>query len=392
MSALGIFAASLAAGAALWLLGRAGRRSDQNAPSSQRAPRPQTEGQLAFTRLIEERSRARRERDAALLAKSPAANRPREERASDASHHPLSVGPEAVTALVRARGYETLLDFLRAHPAVSLVGISDEIEGPPAVVLSAVAVREALDRREMGFLVRDLIVREFHAKLPDGWSAGKDYEREGVFFLSELRREPYVRLVERMKARCAGVPVPSDWLPSNADDPLLVSLYEGALAELDAADQKLVGEGAMIPAPGDAYRKAMGPYWDKVDIYEDAKTFLAGYAEVPRPIAHVLAAHWCKSEIDNGGFRQLFENSTGVLVPEGIEGFEAIGLTEAAGVVRTAAALLGGAYPRQRKERQAAVGRCSGEGDEDPFEALDGEFYASAVGFEGAADAHVAKA
>jgi len=64
----------------------------------------------------------------------------------------------------------------------------------------------------------------------------------------------------------------------------------------------------------------------------------------------LYAAHFCLSEVHNGGFLQLFWNSTGVLVPEAIEGYQALGMPKLAATFASAAGVLGSAYPRDREE------------------------------------------
>jgi hypothetical protein len=67
---------------------------------------------------------------------------------------------------------------------------------------------------------------------------------------------------------------------------------------------------------GEAYWALVEPYWDGVDIYEGPGRFLDDFKAVPARSAHLLAAHWCQSEVINGGFDQFFYNSTGVLAPD----------------------------------------------------------------------------
>ena len=51
--------------------------------------------------------------------------------------------------------------------------------------------------------------------------------------------------------------------------------------------------------PGELYRAIIKPHWERVSIYEGADTFLREYA---RDVArNLLSAHWCQSEVCNGG-------------------------------------------------------------------------------------------
>ena len=141
-----------------------------------------------------------------------------------------------------------------------------------------------------------------------------------------------------------------------------------------------------------SYWEALEPVWEVVDIYGRPERFIGTYSEVPRKIGHLLAAHWCQSEVCNGGFHQFFCNSTGVLAPEALEGFLAIGMIEWAALLETAMSTFGRIYPRDRDERcnllpQAATGQRREQWD--PFRELDAKFYlAQHPTWEQAADAY----
>jgi hypothetical protein len=76
--------------------------------------------------------------------------------------------------------------------------------------------------------------------------------------------------------------------------------------------------------PGEQYWNAIDPIWDDIDI-DTSESFQRTFQNVPRKLGLLYAAHFCQSEVCNGGFTQFFRNSTGVLAPEAIEGFAAIG-------------------------------------------------------------------
>jgi len=66
------------------------------------------------------------------------------------------------------------------------------------------------------------------------------------------------------------------------------------------------------------------------------------------------------AEVHNGGFLQLFWNSTGILVPEAEDGFRVIGMPAMATLVQMAASPLGSPYPRDRDDRWDALLAASG--------------------------------
>lgn len=99
------------------------------------------------------------------------------------------------------------------------------------------------------------------------------------------------------------------------------------------------------------YWSLVEPYWEAVSIYDGWEVYLASLALIPAASQHLFATHWVGSEVDNGGFWQLFVNSSGVVLPEAVTGFEAIGMPMAAGVAAAAMARLGEPYPRDRTRR-----------------------------------------
>ena len=80
--------------------------------------------------------------------------------------------------------------------------------------------------------------------------------------------------------------------------------------------------------PGEIYWRAVDPIWHSISIYDGPRVFLRQFGKVPVHLGLLLAAHWCRSEVFNGGFHQFFSNPTGVLAPEAVSGFKAIGLTK----------------------------------------------------------------
>jgi Domain of unknown function (DUF4375) len=143
----------------------------------------------------------------------------------------------------------------------------------------------------------------------------------------------------------------------------------------------------------------MGDYWsfvnpvlETININETPEVFRRTFDSVPRVSGLMYAAHFCQSEVCNGGFDQLFYNGTGVLAPEAAEAFREIGQTRIAALIESAMNLLGNSYPRDwedRRDRLSEVPRSA-------LDALDNEFYAliesEAGGFQHAADSYVAQA
>jgi hypothetical protein len=140
----------------------------------------------------------------------------------------------------------------------------------------------------------------------------------------------------------------------------------------------------------EGYWDTVDPVWDKIDI-DGVEEFLETYAQAPLHAALLYAAHFCQSEVCNGGFHQLFYNSTGVLAPEAVQGFRAIGQHKVADTVQAAMDMVGSPYPRDRELRGAILSQFSPRS----FDALNEQFYAAldseAGGFEVAADDYAAR-
>lgn len=105
----------------------------------------------------------------------------------------------------------------------------------------------------------------------------------------------------------------------------------------------------------ESYFETIKPLFHLVETGDGLAEFEASIAPLPRAQVLLFCAHMALSEVANGGFLQLFWNSTGILVPEAIEGFLAIDMTEMAATLHEAASHLGNPYPRDREDRMDAL-------------------------------------
>ena len=112
------------------------------------------------------------------------------------------------------------------------------------------------------------------------------------------------------------------------------------------------------------YWELVEPLFDAVDI-DSTEGFFASVKGLNPSVVNLFEAHFCLSEVHNGGFLQFFWNSTGILAPEAVEGFRAIGMPRLATVASEASALLGSPYPRDRNERGNALLAASGRSKEE---------------------------
>ena len=144
--------------------------------------------------------------------------------------------------------------------------------------------------------------------------------------------------------------------------------------------------------PGEVYWRAIEPYWESVSIYDGPSVLARDLSHVPRGVADMFSAHWCQSEVRNGGFHQFFYNSTGVLAPEAVDGFRAIGIATCSLLVVKAMDFFPKPYPRERRVRIEILDQHALElrEAEDPFDRIDDRFYdvidTENGGFDAAAD------
>jgi hypothetical protein len=89
----------------------------------------------------------------------------------------------------------------------------------------------------------------------------------------------------------------------------------------------------------------------------------------------LFAIGWLRTEVNNGGFDQLFFNDAGDVVPEALAAARSAGATELAALIERAIAVLGTAYPTDRSRRQDALLTLT-QADEARPAALDGEYFA----------------
>jgi hypothetical protein len=97
------------------------------------------------------------------------------------------------------------------------------------------------------------------------------------------------------------------------------------------------------------------PIWDRVSIYGSPEEYLAQLATCTEAQRVLFVMHWTHSEVCNGGLKQYLYNSTGIVAPEAVEAFTALGMPQTAAVIQEAMALLGPEYPRERIARIDAL-------------------------------------
>jgi hypothetical protein len=133
-------------------------------------------------------------------------------------------------------------------------------------------------------------------------------------------------------------------------------------------------------------------YWSKieqahneVDIYSGYSAFREAAAKFPEWKIDILAVHWTISEVGNGGLKQFFQNSAGILAPEAVLGFQRIGKSQFAAALQSAMALLGEPYPRvpqARRQRLALSTREEIDESEDEAFSIVPKWVAKELGMD----------
>lgn len=110
-----------------------------------------------------------------------------------------------------------------------------------------------------------------------------------------------------------------------------------------------------MPEPVKNWENIVDSLADKIEITKGPKEYFASIAHLPRPHVLLYAIFYAGAEVNNGGFSQLFYNSTGMVAPEAREGFAAIGMPKIAELFSEAMQIFGTAYPRDPDVRRQAV-------------------------------------
>jgi hypothetical protein len=133
----------------------------------------------------------------------------------------------------------------------------------------------------------------------------------------------------------------------------------------------------------ESYWEVVEPLFHQIDTGNDGTAFLESCISIPRSSVLLFSAHFALAEVFDGGLLLLLWNETGVLVPEAIEGFLAMGMPAMAAILKEATLPLGMPYPRNREDRWDALLAASGLNSEELeriFESADNPY----LGFVGA--------
>lgn len=151
---------------------------------------------------------------------------------------------------------------------------------------------------------------------------------------------------------------------------------------------------------GEYYAKYLCNQPELIEFHEGYRRYRDDYKRAPEAYRVLFCGYWCQYEINNGGFKQFFWNSTGVIAPEAVLAFQTVGLPELAAVVRDAMIIFGSAFPRNRQTRIKFIDERYPKGIKIPegegsFDLFDSRFYdleqTKAGNWDKAADAYLRK-
>lgn len=123
----------------------------------------------------------------------------------------------------------------------------------------------------------------------------------------------------------------------------------------------------------DEYWKLVNPIWNEISINDSEEKFLRDFENADERPRLLFAAHWAQSEFMNGGLGQFFANPTGILAPEAVRAFRAIGMPLTAATLSDAMKFFGDPYPRDREARLSIIERFFEDHGEDKNPILDQE-------------------
>jgi hypothetical protein len=98
--------------------------------------------------------------------------------------------------------------------------------------------------------------------------------------------------------------------------------------------------------------KAIQPVWWSANIYDGPDEYDHSFRQFSRSQRFVFAVLWYQSQVNNGGHKQFYSNSTGIVWKDALAAFEALGAPEYANILQQSAERLGGVPSLERHERK----------------------------------------
>ena len=114
-------------------------------------------------------------------------------------------------------------------------------------------------------------------------------------------------------------------------------------------------------------------YWT-IDIYSSYEEYLNSAKDFTLEQRYLNAISWYFMEVNNGGHFQFFDNSTGIVWEDALNGLKEFGMEELADNFRKVVDLFGGSIPFDREERWNAMDKM-GEDFEELLDKADSVVY-----------------
>jgi hypothetical protein len=122
-------------------------------------------------------------------------------------------------------------------------------------------------------------------------------------------------------------------------------------------------------ASGDPWA-VIQPVWWLADIYHGPEMYEQSLSRFSRSQRFVFAVFWYRAEVENGGHRQFYSNSTGIVWKDAHEALKALDAPQLASVLQQSAERLEGSPALDRQSRQKQLNENNGD-----FKDLDRLFY-----------------
>ena len=114
-------------------------------------------------------------------------------------------------------------------------------------------------------------------------------------------------------------------------------------------------------------------YWT-IDIYNSYEEYLKSAKNFTLEQRYLNAISWYFMEVNNGGHFQFFDNSTGIVWEDALNGLKEFGMEELVDNFKTVVDLFGGSIPFVREERWDAMDKM-GEDFEELLDKADNVVY-----------------
>lgn len=122
-------------------------------------------------------------------------------------------------------------------------------------------------------------------------------------------------------------------------------------------------------AEGDVWT-IIHPVWWRANIYEGPDEYERSLKQFSNEQRLIFALLWYMSEVKNGGHRQFYSNSTGIVWKDACRAFRAIDIKQGAEIILESANRLGGNPSLDRDQRCAQLDELAPD-----FSDLDDRFY-----------------